>query len=813
MKDRIRNKIATMTLEEKASLCSGLDMFSLKGIDWLEIPSISLSDGPYGLRKKAADPDHLGVDACIPSTCFPPAAATASSWDRSLMFEVGRAIAEECLHENVSVLLGPGANIKRSPLCGRNFEYLSEDPFLTGEMAASFIEGVQSTGVGTSLKHFAVNNQEFKRMTIDAVVDERALREIYLAGFERAIKNASPWTVMCAYNRVNGTFASEHERLLTDILRNEWGFQGAVMSDWGACDDRIAGLKAGLDLEMPGHRSNDARLVKAVRTGDLEEAVLDQALGHLLELIFKAAESRSHEAFFNKMAHHVIARQAAAESMVLLKNEGNLLPLKKGVRLAVIGAFAVHPRYRGGGSSQVNPCRMEKAYTELVNYTSHITFSEGYDLKCDKPDERLIRSACAAATIADVAVVFAGLPDSYEVEGLDREHLRLPESHDELIRRVAAVNPRTIVVLSNGAPVEMPWIGEVKAVLEGYLGGQAGGGATADVLFGMVNPSGKLAETFAPKLEDYPSTRYFPGGPKTVEYRESLYVGYRYFDTAKKRVLFPFGHGLSYTTFEYSGLEIGGERIRDDGELSVGIAVKNTGKAAGAEVVQLYVRDVESTIFRPEKELKGFEKVFLQPGEEARVEFCLDRRSFAYYNAEIADWHVESGAFEILIGASSTDIRAKGTVRVESTRPDVTVPDLRKIAGVYYDLPAGDLTVADEAFRAIYGRELPSNKREPWETYTVNSTLSEIKENFFGRIFYNMIQGNIQNAVLENDEGEPMEIITARAIDGLPLRTLPMFSGGFVTDEMIDALLMIVNKKPLRGFARLSAALLLNLIF
>lgn len=812
MKEYIKNKIASMSLEEKASLCSGLDMFRLKGISWLGIPSILLSDGPHGLRKPASDPDHLGIGKSIPSTCFPTASATASSWDRDLIYQIGSALGDECLHQNVAVILGPGANIKRSPLCGRNFEYISEDPFLTGELAASMVEGIQSAGVGASLKHFAVNNQEYRRMTIDAIVDERTLREIYLAGFERAVKQAKPWTVMSSYNMVNGEYASESERLLTGILREEWGFEGLVMTDWGACNDRVEGLKAGQDLEMPSSFGvNDAKIVKAVREGTLEEAVLNKAVERLLTMIYKAPDNRKPDYFScDKSTHHAIARQAAAESLVMLKNDDHILPLKKSQKLAVIGAFAIHPRYQGNGSSQVNPCRIEKAYCELSTYASAITFARGYDLRSDVPDKRLISEACKVAMGADVAIVFAGLPDSYESEGFDREHMRMPESHNELIWQVCKANPNTIVILSNGAPVEMPWIGEVKAVLEGYLGGEAGGGAVADVLFGMANPSGKLAETFALRLEDYPSAHYFPAGPKTVEYREGIYVGYRYFDSAKKAVLFPFGHGLSYTTFAYSDMEVSSSRISDEEELKVGVLVKNTGDVAGAEVVQLYVRDVESTIFKPEKELKGFDKVFLQPGEVTRVEFTLDRRAFAYYNVEIADWHVESGAFEILIGSSSADIRTRDIVWVESSKPDVAVPDLRRTAGIYYNLPPGELVIDDEAFMALYGAELPSNLMLEGEPYTINSTLGDVKNTFFGRIFFELVHNSARNTLPEAEDGEMQKIMTEKMLEDLPLRNVFIFSEGKINEHTLDALLLLINRKPVQGFFRLSKALMLK---
>lgn len=801
----IHKIISSLTLHEKASLCSGLDFWHLKGIERLGIPSILVTDGPHGLRKQAGNADRAELTQSIPATCFPTASATASSWDRNLLYEIGRALGEESLQEDVAVILGPGANIKRSPLCGRNFEYISEDPYLTGELAASLINGVQSQGVGTSLKHFAVNNQERRRMTIDAIVDERTLREIYLAGFEQAIKKARPWTVMCAYNKINGRYCSESERLLTTILRDEWAYEGLVVTDWGACNDRVEGLKAGQDLEMPASNGlNDARIVEAVSSGALDEAVLNLAVERLLKLIFKAAENRKTGYRYDQPAHHALARRAAAESMVLLKNEDHILPLKKNAKIALIGAFARQPRYQGSGSSLINPARLDNAHDELAKVTTNFTYAAGYDLITDRPDEALIDEACAAARNADVAIVFAGLPAAYESEGFDREHLRMPESHNRLIQRVAETNPNIVVILSNGAPVEMPWISSVKGILEGYLGGQAGGGAAWDVMFGDVNPSGKLAETFPRNLEDTPAYKYFPSGPKTVEYRESIYVGYRYFDSARKAVLFPFGHGLSYTTFAYSDLNIARDQITDNDGLKVSLAIRNTGSVAGAEVVQLYVRDEAATIFRPEKELKGFDKVFLQPGEERRIELTLDKRSFAYYNTGIAGWHVESGAFEILVGASSADIQARGRVWVESTQPAVRVPDLRPAAPIYYSLPSDKLEIDESAFRALYDYELPNNRRLPDEAFTINSTVSEVRRTFIGRQLYGRVRDSIRQT-LGAGEDETVNKMADRMIEDLPLRNLVLFSNGQLSFELMHALLLMMNRKPIQGFFQLIA--------
>jgi len=666
----VRELVRQMTLEEKASLLSGRDFWTTKPIERLGIPSIMMTDGPHGLRKQRADADNLGLFDSVPATCFPTAAALASSWDRDLIRQVGEALGEECQAEDVAILLGPGANIKRSPLCGRNFEYFSEDPYLSSEMAANHILGVQSQGVGTSLKHYAANNQEHRRMSVDAVVDERTLREIYLASFEGAVRQAQPWTVMCSYNKVNGTYASEHPELLTTILKEEWGHEGFVVSDWGAVNDRAAGVAAGLELEMPGSGGiNDKKVVEAVRSGALPEAALDAAVERLLAIILRAADSRKPGATYDADAHHRLARKAAGESMVLLRNEDGALPLAKSGRIAVIGELAVKPRYQGGGSSHVNPTRLDHPLEEIRRSAgdAEVVYAQGYALARDAADDGLVEEALQAAASADAAVIFAGLPESWESEGFDRTHLRMPDNQQRLIEAVTGVQKRVIVVLANGSPVEMPWLDSVKAVLEAYLGGQAMGGAVADVLFGDVNPSGKLAETFPKKLSDNPSHLNFPGERDRVEYREGLFVGYRYYDAKEMEVLFPFGHGLSYTTFAYEKIEIDRERMKDDETAEVRVTIANTGQRAGKEVVQLYVRDRESTVIRPVKELKGFAKVELQPGERKTVTFRLDKRAFAYWEPKIHDWRVESGEFDILVGASSRDIRLEATLYVEST--------------------------------------------------------------------------------------------------------------------------------------------------
>lgn len=755
MERDLKQLIAQMTLEEKAGLCSGHDFWRLKGIPRLGIPSIMVTDGPHGLRKQKEGADHVGLLDSVPATCFPSAAGIACSWDRELIARMGQALGEECQAENVSVLLGPGVNIKRSPLCGRNFEYFSEDPYLSSEMAAHHIRGVQSQGVGTSLKHFAANNQEHRRMTSDSVVDERTLREIYLASFEGAVTQAQPWTVMSAYNKVNGTFASEHPVLLNDILRDEWGFEGFVVSDWGAVNERADGLAAGLELEMPSSNGEgDRKIVEAVVSGKLSESLLDQAAERVLRIVFKAVNGSKENAAYDPAAHHQLARRIARESMVLLKNDREILPLRREGSIAVIGELAVKPRYQGGGSSHVNPTKLDDildAFTESAGENVKVSFSKGYELHRDDEDEALAAEALRFAAEADTAVLFAGLPDRYESEGYDRSHLRLPANQIALIRAVAAVQPNLVIVLSNGAPIEMPWLANAKAVLEAYLGGQALGGAIADLLFGDANPCGKLAETFPNRLEDSPSYLYYVGEEDRVEYREGIFVGYRYFDTKKTEPLFPFGHGLSYTTFDYSNLVVAARRMRDDEPLSVQVDVTNTGSRRGKEIVQLYVRDLKPAVIRPDKELKGFVKVELEPGETKTVTFALDKRSFAFYDVGLKSWRVETGAFELLIGQSSRDIRLAEQVIVDSTTPPV-----------------------------------PMN-------VTRNSTIGDLLANGQTRTAVTAFlqQSNPLGAL--GDAGEEASEMMEAVMRYLPLRALISFSGGSFAESDLEKLVAELN--------------------
>ncbi len=666
-KERINELISQMTLEEKAGLLSGEDFWRTKKIERLGIPQIMVSDGPHGLRKQNDAADNLGVNESIKAVAFPAGCAGASSFNREVLYKVGETLGEECQAEGVATILGPGVCIKRSPLCGRNFEYFSEDPLVASESATAIINGIQSKGVGTSIKHFLANSQEHRRFTSTSDVDERALREIYLASFEGAIKNAKPWTVMCSYNKINGTYASNNKKYLTDILRDEWGYEGIVMSDWGAVSDRVAGVAAGLDLEMPAsHGTNDALVVKAVKEGKLSEADVDKCVARLLDWIFKATENAKGRSKWDLKEHHKKAMEAAKETIVLLKNDENILPLNKGSKVAFIGKYAESPRFQGGGSSHINTLYVTGA-TEAAKELgiSGVTYTKGFDDKEDVTDEALIKEAVEAAKAADVAVIFAGLPDSFESEGFDRKHMRMPDCQNALISAVAAAQPNTVVVLHNGAPVEMPWIGSVKGVLEAYLSGEGVGMAEVQILYGDVNPSAKLAETFPLKLEDNPSFLFYSGEGDRTEYREGIYVGYRYYDKKKMDVLFPFGHGLSYTNFEYSNLKLDKQSMDESEELTVSVDITNTGKVFGKEVVQLYVKNFDNEfVMRPVKELRGYDKVALEPGETKTVTFKLGKRAFAYYDTGIGDWFVESGEYEILIAASSRDIRLSAPVKV-----------------------------------------------------------------------------------------------------------------------------------------------------
>ncbi len=757
-KSEIQNLIAQMTLEEKAGLLSGLDFWHTKPVERLGIPKSMVSDGPHGLRKQDDQADHLGINESIKAVCFPAASATAASFDPELIEKMGEALGEACQHEGLSVLLGPAVNIKRSPLCGRNFEYFSEDPYLTGVMATALIKGIQSRNVGTSIKHFALNDQEHRRMSSSSDCDERTIREIYFPAFEMAVKEAQPWTVMCSYNRINGVYASENPWLLTDVLRREWGFEGYVMSDWGAVSNRVAGVAAGLDLEMPASGGiNDRKIVEAVKAGKLDEKQVDLCCERILNIIYRFTENAKPETPWDKEAQHLQAAEVAAECMVLLKNEDSILPLNREDEIAFIGEFAETPRFQGGGSSHINCFRTTGAVEAAKENGLKVTYVPGYSVKADDATAEQIAEAVAAAKKAKAAVVFAGLPDSYESEGYDRTHMRMPESQNRLIEAVAEANPNTVVVLHNGSPVEMPWIGKVKGVLEAYLGGQAVGLAEVKVLFGDVNPSGHLPESFPVRLEDNPSFLFFGGEPARTEYREGIFVGYRYYDKKKTDVLFPFGYGLSYTTFEYSGLKLSADAIKDTGTVTATVTVKNTGRRAGKAVVQLYVGDTEGYVnaVRPVRELKGFRKVALEPGESREVSFILSKRAFATWRSEIHDWWVESGDFAIEAGDSVANLPLKATVKVEST---VKLPCRFDMDSIVMDI------MADPGAREVIAP---------------------------------LIQGTA--AMFGDGEGGEAsteaisEEMTMAMIQYMPLRTMVGFSNGAVSEEMVLDMLKKMN--------------------
>ena len=783
-----KDLISQMTLKEKASLCSGKDFWHLKSIERLGLPEIMVCDGPHGLRKQNAENKKVGIGNSYPATCFPTAVTTACSWDRDLIYKMGQALAEECLQHGVSVLLGPGVNMKRSPLCGRNFEYFSEDPELAGEMGAAFIAGVQSKGIGTSLKHFAGNSQEMKRMTSNSIIDERALREIYLRAFEKAVKKSQPWTVMNAYNLLNGTYCSENDWLQNKVLRDEWGFKGAVVSDWGAVNDRVAGLNAGNDLEMPSSGGvNDAKIVEAVKCGVIDETTLDERVDKLIDIILKGAANKKPGYKFDVKAHNLLSRQIAEQSMVLLKNDGNILPLKRveGEYVAVIGAFADNPRYQGAGSSIINPTMIDSGRRAFNNSPISVKFADGYDRSGKRKNEdSYITEACNLAKNASKAVVFIGLTDNYESEGFDRSTMKLPDGHNRLVEAVSRVNDNVIVVLEGGSPVEMPWADDVKAILNAYLGGQSVAPAIVDVLTGKANPCGKLAETYPICLKDTPTSFRYPDSKEDVQYRESIFIGYRYYDKVERNVRFPFGFGLSYTSFEYSDIKLKKKNLTKGEGAKVTFTIKNTGDVAGSEIAQVYVAKPESKIFRAPKELKGFVKIHLEPGEEKKVSVELDDRAFAFWNTATGDWCVESGEYRILVGASSRDIRLEAAAKMKS-EDDETIVDLRESAGVYFD---GDPARArEDDFKVIYGGEF---KLAPEITSdSLNNSIERSKDKGLAKFIYNTV-----DLAMKPKGGVGSSMIT-NTIMQTPIRNYVSMSNGLFTEDMADGLLKVFEGK------------------
>jgi beta-glucosidase len=774
-----------LTLEEKCALLSGAETFKTRGMPQHGIPQIWLSDGPHGLRKQAGESDHLGLNPSVPATCFPTASAIANSWDAALGEEIGAALGEEAAAQEVSVLLGPGLNMKRNPLCGRSFEYFSEDPYLAGKLAAGYIRGIQSKGVAACPKHFAVNSQETRRMASDSIVDERTLREIYLTGFEIAVKEGHPRSIMSSYNLVNGTYANENKHLLMEILRGEWGFDGAVITDWGGSNDHALGVKNGSTLEMPAPGGDSVReLLAAVESGKISESDIDARLSELLPLVFDAkAALDAAPREFDAAAHHALARRAAEESLVLLKNEGSLLPLAAGTKVAVIGDFAKNPRYQGAGSSMVNSTQVDVLLDKLIDSELNVIgYQQGFD-RHGKPDAALQKSACELATQADTVILCMGLDEIAESEGLDRSNLRLAQNQVDLLQAVAAVNPKIVVVLYSGSVVETPWLDNCQALLYAALGGQAGAGAVADALTGKVNPCGKLAETWPLAYADVPSAADFATRRKTVEYREGLYIGYRYFTTAEKAVRFPFGYGMSYTTFAYSDMAAD--------EQGVSLTVTNTGSVAGTEIVQLYVAKKNSELFRPAKELKGFARVTLAPGEKQRITIMLDDKAFRFWNVKANRWEIEGGEYELLVGASVEDIRLCEKISVHGTATVHPYED--RDLDCYYK---GDvLHVSDADFEKLLGHPIPNGKTK----IDRNLTLGELNH---ARSPLGWLVWLVLTILLDVSYKRGKPDLNILFQYNMPLRALAKMTNGAISMGMVDGIVMELQGFWILGLVR-----------
>ena len=784
-----------LTLEEKCALLSGAETFKTRGMPEHGIPQIWLSDGPHGLRKQAGESDHLGLNPSVPATCFPTASAVANSWDAALGEEIGAALGEEAAAQEVSVLLGPGLNMKRNPLCGRSFEYFSEDPYLAGKLAAGYIRGIQSKGVAACPKHFAVNSQETRRMASDSIVDERTLREIYLTGFEIAVKEGHPRSIMSSYNLVNGTYANENKHLLMEILRGEWGFDGAVITDWGGSNDHALGVKNGSTLEMPVPGGDSVReLLAAVESGKISESDIDARLSELLPLVFdtKAALDAAPREF-DAAAHHALARRAAEESLVLLKNEGSLLPLAMGTKVAVIGDFAKNPRYQGAGSSMVNSTQVDVLLDKLIDSELNVIgYQQGFD-RHGKPDAALQKSACELATQADTVILCMGLDEIAESEGLDRSNLRLAQNQMDLLQAVAAVNPKIVVVLYSGSVVETPWLDNCQALLYAALGGQAGAGAVADALTGKVNPCGKLAETWPLTYADIPSAADFATRRKTVEYREGLYIGYRYFTTAEKAVRFPFGYGMSYTTFAYSDMAAD--------EQGVSLTVTNTGSVAGTEIVQLYVAKKNSELFRPVRELKGFARVTLAPGEKQRITITLDDKAFRFWNVKANRWEIEGGEYELLVGASVEDIRLCEKITVHGTATVHPYEDVD--LDCYYK---GDvLSVSDADFEKLLGHPLPNGKTK----IDRNLTLGELNH---ARSPLGWLVWLVLTILLDVSYKRGKPDLNILFQYNMPLRALAKMTNGAISMGMVDGIVMELQGFWILGLVRVIYEAIKNVV-
>lgn len=774
--------ISKMTLEEKASLMSGENFWNTKSVDRLGIPSIMMTDGPHGLRKQGGKADHLGLNKSLPATCYPTAATIANSWDRDLVFQMGEYLGKEAVSENVSVLLGPGINIKRNPLCGRNFEYFSEDPYLSGELGVSMVEGIQSQGVGACPKHFAVNSQEHMRMTIDEIVDERSLREIYLPAFEKVVKEAKTKVIMSSYNKVNGVYANENTHLMNDILYGEWGYDGVVVTDWGGNNDRVSGLKANNQLEMPSTNGiTDKEIVEAIKIGELSEKALDLAVSRLLTLIFDTVRVKETDINVELEEHHQQAVDMAKQSIVLLKNEENILPIKDDRKVGIIGDFAKEPRFQGAGSSLINPTKVPN-YVNVLNESSMNVegFAQGF-LRRGKTKEKLVREAIELSQRVDTVLLFIGLDESKEAEGVDRENLMLADNQLHLINELVKVQKNIVLVISGGGVIELPFEREVKGIIHTYLGGQGVAEATRDVILGIENPSGKLTETYPLKYEDIPSASYFPGLEVTAEHREAIFVGYRYFNTFNKPVLYPFGYGLSYTTFSYDNLVFNGNKIQID--------ITNTGQVSGAEVVQLYIEKTDSKIFRAKRELKNFEKVFLQPGETQTIEMAITKRDLSFYSTKNKGWVIESGEYNLLVGSSIESIHLRHTVIVDSHEK---IYEYSKKEFPHYF--SGELTsIPDIEFYCLLGYRPPNPFWNEECPLGMNDTISQArKKHWLGKATYGAVSG-VKNGFMMVDN--PIWSNNMYFVLNMPFRQIERFTGGKISKRSVQRYLNIVNKK------------------
>lgn len=762
--------ISKMSLPEKAKLMSGKNTWQTVDYPEYGIPSMMMSDGPHGMRTQAGTGDHLGLNASLPATCFPTAATIANSWDESLGEEIGKALAEEAVTMNVNVILGPGLNIKRSPLCGRNFEYFSEDPYHAGKMAAAYVKGIQSQGISACPKHFAANSQELRRMANNSVVDERTFREIYTTGFEIAVKEGKAKSIMSSYNEINGVYANENYHLLREILVDEWGFDGYVVSDWGASNDHALGVANGSHLEMPGTgRAGMNEIIRAVENKTLSEELLDKRVDELLNVIFsthKATEEAKGKKF-DIDAHHALARKAAQESIVLLKNDKSILPIKKGSKVLVVGDFAKTPRYQGAGSSLVNPTKEPESILETINESGleMVSYEPGY-IRNHKSDAELVKKAVEAAKKAETVLIFAGLDEVAESEGLDRVDMKMPAAQNELIEQIAKVNSNVVVVLSAGSAIEMPWYEHVKAVLHGYLGGQAGASAILKVITGDVCPSGKLNETYPFRYEDTPAYKYFPSPQRNSEYRESIYVGYRYYDTVGKKVRFPFGYGLSYTTFEYSDIEVSNQKVE--------FTITNTGDCDGAEIAQVYVGTKSKTVFRPKKELKGFAKVFLKVGESKRVIVEFDDKAFRFYDVRTDSWEIEGGDYHIYVGANVEDIRLEDKIYVQGTVNEGGY----NIAKVPNYFNANIENVSVDEFKVIYGRDIPDGS---WSgEIQINDAVCQL---YYGKSILGKILCSVLKGMIKRAEKKGFPSLNALFIYNMPIRGFARMTGGMISME------------------------------